>query len=114
MKSLRAVLSESHISAIAVVVLLFLFFDFLIRAVLGPLSAGILFLVTAIAIHGMPYISRRTDIYRELQLTATFYFVVEAAASLAFAWLLSQWTHAAGPVAILKRYRPILPGRNNV
>ncbi|HXT85506.1 MAG TPA: hypothetical protein VN745_00655 [Verrucomicrobiae bacterium] len=114
MKSLRAALSESHISAIAVAVLLFLFFDFLVRALLGPLSAGIMFLITAIAIRGMPYFPERAAMYRELQLIATFYFLFEAAVSLAFAWLLSKWTYDAAPVTILKRYRPILSRRNNV
>lgn len=113
MESLRVVLAKSHISAIAIAILLFLFLDFLVRALLGPLSAGVSFLTTAIAIRGMPYIPRGAAMSRELQLTATVFFLFEAVLSLAFALFLSRSIYHEGPVAILKRCRPMLSRRNH-
>lgn len=114
MKSFRTTLATSHISAIAIAVLLFFFFEFLVRGLWAPLSAATIFLATAIAIHGMPYVSKRPTLYEEIQSTVTVLFLFEAVVSLVAAWLFSRWIYGAGPFASLKRRYPELTRRNNV
>jgi hypothetical protein len=113
-KSLRIALAESHIAAIAIAILLFFFFDFLVRALWEPLPAAIMFLLTAIAVRGMPYVPKRLNLYQEFQLMEPLYFLFEAAVSFFAAWLLSRWIHGVGPFASLKRYRPELTRRTHV
>jgi len=113
-KSLRQTLITSRVSAIAVAILLFFFFDFLVRALLGPLSDSIMFLVTAIAIRGVPYIPKRLGLYDQIQLVGTAFILFEAAASLAAAWLLSRWVYGVGAFACLKRSYPQLTRRDHV
>ena len=114
MKSLRDTLAASHIAAIAIAILLFFFFEFLVRALWGPLPAATMFLATAIAIHGVPYIAKRLSLYEEAQLIEAAFFLFEASASLFAAWLLSRFVYGAGPFVSLKRYYPELTRRDHV
>lgn len=114
MKSLRETLAASHISAIAIAILLFFFFDYVVLALWEPLSAAIMFLTTAIAIRGVPYIPKRLSLYEETQLTETILYLFEAAFSLVAAWLLSRCICGAGPFASLKRHCAELIRRDHV
>lgn len=106
MKSLRETLVASHISAVAVATLVFFSLEFAVRALAGPLPGAVDFVTTAIAVHGMPYISRR--IAGQFSLIPASLYLFWAIASFGGAWLLSHWAHGAGPFAYLKRYGALL------
>jgi hypothetical protein len=113
-KSVRETLVASHISAIAVAVLLFLSLEYAVRALAQPLPSVVGFLATAIAIGGKPYISQRLSIADQFGLIPALFYLFWAVANLVAAWLLSRWMYGTGPFASLKGYGPVLARRNHV
>ncbi|PYV16834.1 MAG: hypothetical protein DMG21_10395 [Acidobacteria bacterium] len=112
--SLRKVLAESHISAVAIVVLLFFSVASLLGALSGPFSRVVRFLFTAIAIEAMPYFSRDVTPADRVMLVISLSYVFSGLVSLAAAWLLSRWIYGVGPVQGLSTYRQALARRNHV
>lgn len=110
--SLRATLADSHVSAVAVAVLLVWSLDQGFRTLAGPLLRVASFLATAAAILGIPYFSWTVD--ERLSLDVTLAYLVGAIINLAAAWLLSRWVYGTGPLQALSRYRTRLPRRNDV
>ena len=108
MKSLRETLATSHVSAVAIAVLIFYSFDFLVRAFQDVLPPVVDFIATAVAVRGMPYISPGSSVLEQLRLLPVLYFFFATAMSLAFAQLVSRWVYGVGLFACLKRYRPML------
>lgn len=103
----------SHISAVAIAVLVFYSFDYFVRAFLDVLPSFVYFIATAMAIRGMPYVSSRTGSLEQFGLFQALYYLLWAATSFVFAWLLSRWIYGLGPFACLKDYRPSLARRNH-
>lgn len=114
MKSLRETLANSHVSAIAIAVLIFYSFDFLVRAFLYVSPRIVDFIATAVAVRGMPYISPRSSVLEQFGLLPPLYSFFAAALSFASAELLSRWVYGVGLFACLRRYRPILARRTHV
>ena len=111
--SLRRVLADSYVAAIAVSVLLLSSIDATFRAVWPIISRAVTYLFTAIAIFDIPYFSSTITIADRLTLISTFAFLYGAAASLLAAWLLSRWVSGLGPLRFLIEHRNRLVGRNH-
>ncbi len=113
--SLRKVLADSHVSAVAVAVLLFWSLDSAFWALWGPLYRAASFLFTAVAILDIPYFSRTLTFADRSMLFVTFLYLFYSFAYLAAAGLLSRWVYGTGPFRSLsKYYRTGLPRRNHV
>ena len=112
--SLREVLADSHIAAVAIAVLLFWSLDEVFWALWDPLCRVAAFLFTAIAILDIPYYSPGLSYKDRLTLVSTFLYLYSAVISLSAAWLLSHWVYGVGPFRCLSAYRSRLPRRNYV
>jgi hypothetical protein len=111
--SLRKILGDSHIAAIAIAVLLFWSLGAVMQGLVGPLSGAALFIVTAISVRGMPY-SGGLDFANRYMLVVTCFSLFSALFTLGAAWLLSKWVYGEGPLRGLSRYRAQLPRRSHV
>jgi hypothetical protein len=109
--SLREILAESHIAAIAIAVLLVWSFDALFWTVWLPLLRAATFLATAVAILGVPSDSFTSG--DRVTLIASCAYLFSACCSLAGAWLLSRWVYGVGPLSSLTRYKTRLARRND-
>lgn len=107
--SLRDALAESHVSAVAVALLLLFSFGSLFR-VLESLFFRIAgsALVAAVVMLGPPYPTRALATHNRLVLIGGISPLLFAVFSLAAAWLLSRWVYRAGPFRSLARYRTFL------
>ena len=106
---LRETLAESHVSAIAIAVLLMWSIDSGFRGLWEPISRVAGFLFTAIAIVDIPYFSYSFSTLDRMNLTSTFVYVFHSLITLAAAWLLSRWVHGMNPFRTLNAYRSRLP-----
>ena len=98
--SLRKILADSHVSAVAIAVLLFRSLDSAIWILWGPLSMAIL------TFPNFP----RTDRFTSF---ITISYLFNSLVYLAAAWLLSRWVYGKGPLRSLSQYRTILTRRND-
>ena len=112
--SLREILADSHIPAVAIAVLLVWSLDSVFRALWDPVSRAATFLFTAVAILDVPYYSHTLTGADRLALITTFAYLFSAFINLAAAWLLSHWAYGVGPIKSLSKYRISLSGGNHV
>jgi hypothetical protein len=112
--SLREIFADSHVSAVAVAVLLFWSLDSAFWALWGPLSRATSFLFTAVAILNIPYFSRTVTITDRFTLFITFWYLFNSFVYLAAAGLLSRWVYGMGPLRSLSKYRTRLTRRTHV
>lgn len=112
--SLRKILTDCHISAIAIAVLLFWCLDRLFLALWGWLPWAAKFSFTALAHFQAPYVSLSLTFADRLVLLTTVSHFFSAFFTLAAASLLSQLVYGAGPVSSLSNYRTRLARRNRV
>lgn len=112
--SLREVLADSHIAAVAVTVLLFWSIYHAARILLGLLIETTVYLVTAVAIRDFPYPSLSDELTSQFWLLTMLADLCLALIYLAAAWLLSRWTYGVGPLHTLGKCRNSLARRNNV
>ena len=106
-KSLSQVLAESHISAVAIAVLLLWTLDWGVRGLWTLVVPAADFVVTAIAIGGIPYA------HTPVIWTFTVLYLLSSFLSLAAAWLLSRWVYGVGPFRSLTGYRRRVHRRNH-
>jgi hypothetical protein len=99
--SLRKILADSHVSAVAIAVLLYRSLDYAIWVLWGPLSLGIF------TFPNFPRADRFT-------LFTTFSYLFYSVVCLAAAGLLSRWVYGMGPLRSLSKYRTMLARRNHV
>jgi hypothetical protein len=112
--SLRKILADSHISAVAIVVLLVWSLDWAFWALWVPLGRTTSFLFTAVAILDIPYFPRTLTFADRTMLITTISYLLSAFMNLSAAWLLSHWVYGVGPFRSLSEYRPRLVRRNHV
>jgi hypothetical protein len=112
--SLRKILADSHVSAVAIAVLLFWSLDSAFRALLGPLFRAVSFLFTAVAILDIPYFSRTLTFIDRVTLFITFSYLFNSLVCLTAAGLLSRWVYGLGPLRSLTKYRTKLVRSNHV
>src|SRR5229473_1227188 len=89
--SLRKILADSHVSAVAIAVLLFRSLDYAFWALWGPLSPAANFLFKAVAIFDIPYFPRTFTITNSFTLFITFSYLFNSLVCLVAAGLLSRW-----------------------
>jgi len=112
-RSLREVLADSHIAAVAIAVLLLSSLDAAFRGFWVPVSRAVGYLVTAVLIVDIPYFSPTLTIADRLMLMSTFAYLYYAIVSLSAAWLLSRWVYGLGPFRSLNGYRSKLIRREH-
>jgi uncharacterized membrane protein len=106
--SLRKVLIDSHVAAVVVAFLIFYSLSFAIKAFSAlwrPAFTAFMFLITAVAIRGIPYIHRTLDPLTRLNLLIALSNLLIALAMWAAAWLLSRWVYGTGLLRTLSSYR---------
>jgi len=106
--SVRQVLADSHIAAIAILLLLLWPIEPMFRTLWLPLYNLGSFLATAVAIRGVPSSSP----YDRLTFGTASIALFEAVSSVTAAWLLSSWVYGEGPLRSLSKYRGRLPWRH--
>jgi|SRR5215469_5543298 len=112
-RSLREVLADSEVAAVAIAVLLLWGFDAAFRSLWEPVLRLGVFLFTAIAIRGVPYYSSGLTIEDHLKLIVTLDLVYKAIVCFAAAWGLSRWVYSEGPFRSLVVSSRKLMGRVN-
>jgi hypothetical protein len=108
--SLREILADSHVSAVAIAVLLYWSLYWGFNALWSMLARAANFLFTAVAILGIPFGSSTFTGVDRLMLT----FLFNAFVCFAAAWLLSRWVYGTGPLRSLTKCRTRLARRNHV
>ncbi|HEV2484412.1 MAG TPA: hypothetical protein VGT08_02680 [Terracidiphilus sp.] len=112
--TLRKVLIDSHVAAIAIAVLLAGAIEFVFIALFDPASRVLSFLTIAVATNSPPYIPRTVDYAaRNVSLQASLFDLSVALNNLACAWLISRWAYGTGPMRILRNYRDKLMRRKD-
>jgi hypothetical protein len=111
--SLRKILADSHIPAVAITVLLLWSLNSGLKALLRPFLRAVDFLSTAVAIRGVPY-AYPNSIQDRVMVTGTLLYLFDAIVSLFAAWLLARWVYGMGPLRCLNQYRMRLARRNHV
>lgn len=101
---LRKVLADSHVSAVAIAVLLFQSLDAAFWVLWHPIS---------VAMTAFPSFPRTLLIPDRLTLFISFSYLFGSFVSLAASWLLSRWVYGMGPLRSLSKYRTILSRRND-
>ena len=99
--SLREVLADSHVAAVAIVVLLLWSMDSAYRALWEPSYSALSYLITAMLILDIPYIS---PVMNHPMWLMTFAYLYGAITCLFAAWLLSRWVYGVGPLRSLSKY----------
>ncbi len=103
--SLRKVLIDSNVAAIAILVLVCWSLAAALWAVWGPVGKLFLFLTTAVAIRDIPYISPQVTTFDRLMYLDSASFLLTALTNVIAAWLLSRWVYGRGPLNCLRIFR---------
>lgn len=106
-------MAESHVSAVAIAVLIYWSLYWGFNALWNPIARAANFLFTAIAIRDIPYFSSTFTSADRFALSITLRFLFNAFVCLAAAWLLSRWVYGSGPLRSLSKYRTKLGRSNN-
>ena len=109
---LRKTLAASGIAAVAVAVLLLWSLELSLWAIWTPLSRVAFYMVTAIAIRGLPM--EPFTFSDRVTLFAALYCLSEALVSLAAAWLLAGWAYGSAPLRALRESADSIKRRINV
>ena len=115
--SLRKVLADSHVAAIAIALLMAWSLMEGIEGLTLPVGYGILnaiiFLLTAATEREIPYISPHLDGFDLLILSWSLLHLERAATCALAAWLLARWVYGQGPIRCLCAAWSELPRRSN-
>ncbi|MGA3162271.1 MAG: hypothetical protein ABSC77_13775 [Terracidiphilus sp.] len=110
--SLRKILIDSQVAAVAIAVLIFssaLEAVFAlwepVNQVLSSLITVVAYLITAAAIRDIPSFTATRSYATSSMLPITFVILLLALANLAAAWLLSRWVYGVGPLRSLGNLR---------
>jgi len=102
--SLRQVLADSHVAAIAIALFLLWSLDAAFSALWPPVSHALQYVFTAIAILDIPYFSHTFTVADRSMLILSLVYVYSCIVSLSAAWLLSKWIYGAGPFRALMSF----------
>jgi hypothetical protein len=111
--SIRTVLAESHIAAVAIAWLLVWALAATVTGLWYPLYRAFSYAVTAIAIWDIPSSSLflLDSTSGRLILITYLTYVVFAVLYLVAAWVLAIWVYALSPLAMLKQYNRMIQGK---
>jgi len=104
--SLRKVLADSHVAAIAIAMLLVSAVDHTFRALWSPISELIKSEIGYVSPLAFPYA-------KPILILTTSSYISAAVTALSIAWILSHWVFGTGPIQILTRYRDTIARRND-
>ena len=93
--SIRQILGDSHIAAVAIAVLLLRSFEFGVRSLAQPVVSLTGFLIDVVAIREIPYGTFTSGQW--FTLLPAFANFGGGVISLFAAWLLSRWVYGMGP-----------------
>jgi hypothetical protein len=113
MNALRQTLADSYIAAVTIAVLVLWALGSICRGLWESLHDYGAFVLEAIAIWGIPYISPKPTLTRQLMLIFTVYFLYSAIVCVSAASLLSRWVYGMGPLRSLAACRTRLLGRRD-
>lgn len=99
--TLRKILADSHIAAVTISLLLFFSLKSFLQALSHPLLDAFRFVITAVAIRGIPYIPHSLDFADKMTLLGTASLLYNAFTCFIAAWLVSRWIYRATPLRIL-------------
>ena len=102
--SLRKILRDSHIAAVAIAVLLMWSLEWIWYAVHGPFWRIADFVFNLIAILGLPFGSGHFTFTDRLILVSTLSYCFYAITAIAAAWLLSRWAYGMSPSGVFRGY----------
>jgi hypothetical protein len=111
--SLREILADSQIAAVAIVMLLFWSLGWAFQALWLAVSRPRVYLSTTVAVFNVPYFSPTITVENGFMLYRMLSYVCPAVLTLAAAWLLSRWVYGIGPLRTLVGYRSKLNGRQD-
>jgi hypothetical protein len=111
--SVRQVLADSHVAAIAIVLLLLWPIEPVFSTLWQPVYSLGTFLATAVAIRGVTSGSLLANAYDRLTFGTASIVLFEASSAVTAAWLLSRWVYGEGPLPSLSKYRGRLPWRRH-
>ena len=111
--TLREVLADSHIAAVAIAVLLIWSLDSGVRAIGPPFLSVVGFLVTMAAIRDIPSGFGTFSLGYWLSQIPTIIHFLDAVISLSGAWVLSHWVYKMAPCRSLSNCRVRLARRNH-
>jgi hypothetical protein len=114
MKALRQMLLDSHVSAVAIAVLLIWSVSYVLEGFWQPVFSTISFTMTAIAIRGLPFVPPRFSFAQREMIFVTCDELFNAAVSILAAIILSRWVYGMGPLRSLKMCHERLVRRDNV
>jgi hypothetical protein len=106
-------LADSYIAAIAIAVLLIWSLDSGVRAIGPPILSTVDFLVTMVAIRGIPFGSGTFSLVYLISQIPTLTHFLDAVVTLSAAWVLSRWVYKMGPCRSLIECRARLARRNH-
>ncbi len=109
--SLRQILVDSHIAAVAIAVLLVWSLDVGARALGRPLFGVINFLINAVAIGGIPY---RSGTFVLSEWFTPLSYVFSGTIYFGAAWVLSRWLYGTAPFRSLSECCAKIVRRNYV
>ena len=113
MKALRQILFDSHVSAVAVVVLLVWSLTYILEGLWQPVFNLISFTMTAIAIRGLPFVPSRFSFSVREMMFASCDALFHAFTCILAAWILSRWVYGMGPLRSLTMCRERLARRED-
>lgn len=106
--SLRKILIESRVAAVAIAVLIFWTLDYTWWALWGPLQRVAQLLMTGITILDVPYF--QFGMSERMMLLSSMLYLLEAVLSLAAARIVSSLVYGRGPLASLAICRAEMTG----
>ncbi len=112
--SLRKVLIDSHVAAIAIAALLAFSLGGAVIVIAFPAARILSFLTGAIATNDIPYVPRTLDfVTHQLSLQDTLLSLFVAFTNLAAAWLLCRWCYGTGLLSTMASFRSRIPRKTH-
>ena len=96
----RKVLADSHVAAIAIAVLLLKSLESGVRTLEHPFYLAVNFLITSVAIRGIPYGS---GTFTFVDWIMPVGYLTNSVTTLGAAWLVSRWVYGVGPFCSLSK-----------
>jgi hypothetical protein len=102
--SVRKILADSHIAAVAMAVLLTFALEWALDALWSPFIRVADFVFNSIAILDVSSGSLHFDFTDRATLFVSFFLLCSAATAVASAWILSRWAYGETPLSTLRGY----------
>jgi hypothetical protein len=112
--SLRKILGDSHIAAVAIAILVTWSLEWILDALQNPFFRVASFVMNAIAILGFPYGASDFSLADRNTLFVSLSFCFYALTAVVAAWILSRWVYGGTPIGTLREYHARIVRRGDV